>query len=442
MNATTLAGRVEVVADQDGLTSRAGTALLAGVADRTGLTSALGEAMGGVRERASRHCPGRALRDVAVMLADGGDALCDVRVLRDEPALFGPVASDATAWRAIAAVDEGRLDAIRRARAVARERVWAQSGAPRRVVLDIDATLVTAHSDKEGAAGTYKGGYGFCPLVCFESERGEAMSALLRPGNAGANNAWDHVEVLCLALEQLPAGIDPRSVLVRCDSGGATHLLTDTVSDLGLCFSVGFDLTEPIRSAILALPEEAWQPALAADGSERDGASVAELTELDLSAWPDGTRAICRRERPHPGAQLSFTDHDGHRFQVHITNQQGGRIARLEQLHRQRARVEDSIRCAKDSGLRNLPFRAFEPNQVWLELVLIGQDLLAWTQRLLLAHSSARRWEPKRLRYRLLHVAARITRHARRTRLHLPASWPWRHDLIDAWHQLSTLPTI
>jgi hypothetical protein len=139
------------------------------------------------------------------MLADGGDALCDVRVLRDEPALFGPVASDATAWRAIASVDAGRLDAIRRARAVARERVWAQAGAPRRVVLDIDATLVTAHSDKEGAAGTYKGGYGFNPLVCFESERGEAMSALLRPGNAGANNAWDHVEVLCLALEQLPA---------------------------------------------------------------------------------------------------------------------------------------------------------------------------------------------------------------------------------------------
>jgi Transposase DDE domain group 1 len=442
VHATTLVGRVEVVADQAGLTSRAGTALLAGVADGVGLTRALGDAMGGVRERASRHCPGRALRDVAVMLADGGDALCDVRVLRDEPALFGPVASDATAWRAIAAVDAERLDAIRHARAVARERVWAQAGAPRRVVLDIDATLVTAHSDKEGAAGTYKGGYGFNPLVCFESERGEAMGALLRPGNAAANNAWDHVEVLCLALEQLPASVDPASVLVRCDSAGATHLLTDTVRELGLRFSVGFDLTEPVRCAILALPESAWQAALAADGSERDGTQVAELTELDLSAWPSGTRAICRRERPHPGAQLSFTDHDGHRFQVLITNQTGRRIARLEQLHRQRARVEDAIRCAKDSGLRNLPFRAFEPNQVWLELVLMGQDLLAWTQRLLLAESPARRWEPKRLRYRLLHVAARITRHARRTRLHLPAGWPWRHDLIGAWHQLSTLPTI
>jgi hypothetical protein len=310
------------------------------------------------------------------------------------------------------------------------------------VILDIDATLITAHSDKEGAAGTYKGGYGFNPLVCFEAATREAMSALLRPGNAGSNNAWDHVEVLCLALEQLPASVDPRSVLVRCDSGGATHLLTDTASELELRFSVGFDLTEPVRAAILRLPESAWQAALAADGEPRDGAGVAELADLDLSAWPAGTRAICRRERPHPGAQLSFTDHDGHRFGVFITNQSGPRIARLEQIHRQRASVEDAIRAAKDSGLRNLPFRAFEPNAVWLELVLMGQDVIAWTQRLLLAHTPARRWEPKRLRYRLLHVAARITRHARRTRLHLPSGWPWRHELISAWQQLSALPVM
>ena len=442
VNATTLGGRVDVVADQDGLTSRAGTALLVGVADRVGLTDALGDAMGGVRRRAGRHCPGRSLRDVAVMLADGGDALCDLRVLRDEPTLFGPVASDASAWRAIAAVDPERLDRVRRARAVARERVWALSGAPRRVVLDIDATLVTSHSDKEGAAGTYKGGYGFNPLLCFEAGRGEAMSGLLRPGNAGSNNAWDHVEVLCLALEQLPAGTDTRGLLVRCDSGGATHLLTDTIVDLGLCFSVGFDLTEPVRAAILRLPERAWQAALCADGGERDGAQVAELVDLDLSGWPQSTRAICRRERPHPGAQLSFSDHDGHRFQVFITNQTGQRIARLEQLHRQRATVEDSIRCAKDSGLRNLPFRDFEPNAVWLELVLLGQDLICWTQRLLLGDTPARRWEPKRLRYRILHVAARITRHARRTRLHLPSGWPWRRELIGAWQQLGALTMI
>lgn len=440
MNAIPSVGRVEVVADQDGLTSRAGTALLVGVADRVGLTGALGEAMGGVRSRASRHCPGRALRDVAVMLADGGDALCDLRVLRDEPSLFGPVASDATAWRAVAAVDAARLDDVRRARAAARERVWAAAGAPRRIVLDIDATLVTSHSEKEGSAGTYKGGYGFHPLVCFEASTGEAMSAVLRPGNAGSNHAWDHVEVLCLALEQLPSRTDLGRVLVRCDSGGATHRLTDTVAELGLRFSVGYDLTEPVRRAILDLPETAWRPALTADGSERDGAQVAELAELDLAAWPTGTRAICRRERPHPGAQLSFSDHDGHRFQAFITNQTGGRIARLEQLHRARAAVEDRIRCAKDSGLRNLPFRRLDANGVWLELVLCAQDLISWTGRLLLGDGPARRWEPKRLRYRLLHVAGRLTRHARRLRLHLPSGWPWRHELIDAFKRLGALP--
>ena len=248
--------------------------------------------------------------------------------------------------------------------------------------------------------------------------------------------------MLCLALEQLPAEIDLRSVLLRCDSAGATHLLTDTARDLELRFTVGFDLTAPVRAAILRLPEAAWQAALRADGEQRDGAQVAELADLDLSAWPVGTRAICRRERPHPGAQLSFSDHDGHRFGVFITNQSGRRIARLEQLHRQRASLEDAIRCAKDSGLRNLPFRAFQPNAAWLELVLMGQDLLAWAQRLLLNEGPARRWEPKRLRYRLLHVAARITRHARRTRLHLPSGWPWRHELVSAWQRLSALPVM
>jgi hypothetical protein len=228
---------------------------------------------------------------------------------------------------------------------------------------------------------------------------------------------------------------------VRCDSAGATHLLTDTASELELRFSVGFDSPSPSAPRSCGCPSRPGRQR-SQQGEPRDGAGVAELADLDLSAWPAGTRAICRRERPHPGAQLSFTDHDGHRFQVFITNQSGARIARLEQVHRQRASVEDAIRCAKDSGLRKLPFHAFAPNATWLELVLMGQDLIAWTQRLLLADTPARRWEPKRLRYRLLHVAARITRHARRTRLHLPSGWPWRHELIAAWQRLSALPII
>jgi len=431
--------RLQVVADAEGLTSRAGTALVAGVADRVGLTAALSQALVGLRERRCRHDPGRIVRDLALSLADGGDCLADLRVLRDQEPLFGEVASDATAWRALAALDERRLGAIRQARAHARRRVWEQAGAPERVILDLDGTLVTAHSDKEGAAGTYKGGFGFHPLLCYEATSEEALAGLLCPGNAGFNTASDHIELLGRALAQLqPEAIGP-GLLVRADRAGATHEFVDHVAARGLGFSVGLDLTERVRQAILALPEPSWQPATASDGGEREGAWVAELA-LDLSSWPSGTRAICRRERPHPGAQLSFTDENGYRFQVFLTNQQGARIARLEQLHRARAACEDRIRCGKESGLRNLPFRDFQANAAWLELVLIGQDLLSWTQRLLLADTELARCEPKRLRYRLLHVAGRLTWHARRLVLHLPRAWPWQRELLTAFERLRTLP--
>ena len=430
---------VQVVADAEGLTSRAGTALVAALADRVGLTAAFSEALAGLRERRSRHDPGCVVRDLALTLADGGDCLADLRALRDQESLFGAVASDATAWRTLAALDERRLMAIRQARAEARRRVWEQAGAPERVILDIDGTLVTAHSDKEGAAGTYKGGFGFHPLLCYEATSEEALAGLLRPGNAGFNTAQEHIEVLECALAQLPAEAIGPGLLVRADRAGATHEFVDHVVARGLRFSTGLDLTERVRHAILALPESAWQPALASDGEDREGAWVAELA-LDLSAWPAGTRAICRRERPHPGAQLSFTDDNGYRFQVFLTNQQGSRIARLEQLHRARAACEDRIRCGKESGLRNLPFRAFQANAAWLELVLVGQDLLCWTQRLLLAGTELARCEPKRLRYRLLHVAGRLTRHARRLVLHLPHAWPWRSELLQAFERVRALP--
>jgi hypothetical protein len=437
---TELVESLQIVADADRLTSRAGTALLAGIADRVGLTGTLSRAMGGVRKRRSRHDPGRTLRDLAVMLADGGDCLADLSALRDQPTLFGEVASDATAWRALAVLDGDRLAAVRTARAKARARVWELAGAPERVILDLDATLVTAHSEKEQAAGNYKHGFGFHPLLCYEAATEEALAGILRPGNAGANTACDHVEVLDLALAQLPEGAVGPGLLVRADSGGATHAFLDHVVERGFRFSVGFDLTEPVREAILAVPGQAWRPALTQAGEQRQGAAVAEL-DLDLEAngWPTGTRAICRRERPHPGAQLSFTDHNGYRFQVFITNQQGRRIERLEQLNRHHAVVEDRIRCGKDTGLANLPFRGFQPNAAWLELVLTAQDLLAWTQRLLLSGELAR-CEPKRLRYRLLHVAGRLTRHARRLRLHLPRGWAWGNELFEAFARLRALP--
>ncbi|HJW75941.1 MAG TPA: IS1380 family transposase, partial [Thermoleophilia bacterium] len=393
-----------------------------------------------LHSRRVRHEPGRVVRDLAVMLADGGDALADLGALRDQQVLFGPVASDATAYRCLERLDEALLAGIRAARAAARARAWEQGVVPKRLILDIDATLITAHSEKEGAAGTYKGGFGFHPLLCFEATTGEALAGVLRPGNAASNTAADHIEVLQRALAQLPERALTRGALVRCDSGGATHDFLDAVVARGLSFSVGFDISEGVREAILALPEDAWLPALDAEGAEREGAWVAEL-DLDLSRWPAGTRAICRRERPHPGAQLSFSDAGGHRFQVMLTSQRGGRIARLEQLHRQRAAIEDAIRCAKASGLRNLPFRAFSLNAAWLELVLTGCDLLAWMRLLLLAGSELSSCEPKRLRYRLLHVAGRIVRHARGVRLRLPRRWPWAQALTTAFARLQALPS-
>ena len=439
VNATTPPPRVEADLAGPELTSRAGTALLAGLADKLGLTAGLTAALR-VHSRAVRHEPGRVLRDLAVMLADGGDALCDLGALRDQQALFGPVASDATAYRCLERLDAQQLAAMRAARAAARARAWQQAGAPRRLVLDIDATLVTAHSDKEGAAGTYKGGFGFHPLLCFEAATSEALSGILRPGNAGANTAADHLSVLEAALAQLPPGAAGPGTLVRCDSGGASHDFLAAVVERGLAFSVGLDLTERVREACLAVPEEAWRPALDGEGDPREGAWVAELA-LDLAAWPAGSRAICRRERPHPGAQLTFTDAGGHRFQVVLTNQPGRRLARLEQLHRQRAAIEDGIRCAKATGLRNLPFRAYAMNEAWLELVLAASDLLAWTRRLLLAGTRLAACEPKRLRYRLLHVAGRIVRHARSVRLRLMRSWPWAAVLARAFARLQALPS-
>ncbi len=203
---------------------------------------------------------------------------------------------------------------------------------------------------------------------------------------------------------------------------------------------MGFDLTETVRAAILELPEECWVCTLEQDDSERPNGHVAELTEhLDLSSWPAGSRVIVRRERPHPGAQLSFTDHDGHRFQAILTDQTEPEIAVIERLHRARARVEDHIRNDKDTGLTNLPFHDFALNAVWLALVLIAHDLITWTQTLLLPGELAKA-EPKRLRYRLLHVAARLAFSGRRARLRIQATWPWANELAHAFARLKALP--
>src|SRR4051812_7384817 len=436
---------VEVRSDGQGLVSHAGAALVAACAERLGLTKALDRALAGLFERAPTHTPGRVIRDLAVMLADGGDALCDLAAMREQPALFGPVASDSTAYRLIERIAEqpGALEAIRAARAEARARAWRRGARPRLVEIDLDATLLVAHSDKDGAAGNYKGGFGFHPMLAYLDGSEEALAGLLRPGNAGANTAADKIAVLDGALAQLPKKVAAReAILVRADSAGATHELIDFCRDGRLRFSVGFDLTEPIRTAILATAEDAWQPALTQDGEPRDheGAWVAEITDgLDLTSWPAASRVIVRREVPHPGAQLSFTDHDGHRFQAILTDQPDTDIAYLEARHRGHARVEDRIRTGKDTGMAKLPFRDFVMNAVWLEISLIAQDLLAHTAALCLTGELAV-CEPKRLRYRLLHVAGRLTFHARTAILRLDHAWRWAADLAAAFSRLAALP--
>jgi hypothetical protein len=205
-------------------------------------------------------------------------------------------------------------------------------------------------------------------------------------------------------------------------------------------FSVGYELTEAVRAAILDVPGPAWVAALDPDGGERPNGEVAEITDrVELAGWPEGSRLIVRRERPHPGAQLSFSDHDGHRFQAILTDQPDPDIAVLERRHRQRAHVEDRIRDDKDTGLAKFPFQEFALNQVWLQIVMLAHDLIVWTQALLLDGELANA-EPKRLRYRLLHVAGRLAFHGRRARLRLQHDWPWAAQLAAAFHKLKTLP--
>ena len=434
---------VDVTSDGAGLVSHAGSALLAQVADRLGVTKGLSLRLAGIKQRRRGHDPGWVIRDLAVMLADGGECVSDLGAVRDQEALFGPVASDSTAFRVIdrVASEPGLLDALRAAHARARERFWKLHGAPERLTIDIDATLITAHSEKERAAGNYKGGFGFFPLQAYLDETREALSGLLRPGNAGANTAVDHKTVLDLALAQIPAEyIESIEILVRADSAGATHELADHCYEGNMRFSVGYELTESVRAAILEIPEDAWVPALDQDGSVRENGEVAEITDsVELSAWPDGSRLIVRRERPHPGAQLSFPDHDGYRFQPILTDQHDEDIAVIECRHRQHAHVEDRIRDDKDTGLAKFPFKEFALNEVWLEIVMLAHDLIVWTQALLLDGELAKA-EPKRLRYRLLHVAGRLAFSGRRAKLHLQDTWPWAAELAAAFRKLKALP--
>ncbi len=469
--------RLKVSADGAGVVSHAGVGLLREIADLSGLSSQVSEVLADTFKGPWVHDPGRVFTDLAAAVADGADCVSGIGQLLDQQAQHGPVASVTTTWRMIdQRIDTQHLAGVKKARSEAREKVWATGGAPQvgtTLVIDVDATITIDQSEgKENSASTWKRTYGYHPLLAFldrpDISGGEALAALLRPGNAGSNTAADHIIVLTEALASVPAQYRPTpdgpegpdvldrtnapKVLVRSDSAGATHTFAKACREQGVGFSFGFAVTAPVKEAIVVLGEAAvpahfdginvWTDAVNSDGSTRDGAWIAEATAVvDLSAWPVGTRLILRKERPHPGAQLRFTDLDGHRITAFITDTPAGvvpgQLAGLDLRHRQHARVEDRIRQAKDTGLRNFPCFHAAANAAWLEIIMTATDLIAWTKLLGFAdHPELARCEIATFRYRVLHVAARITRGARQIRLRLDQTWRWTHAIAHAWSRI------
>jgi len=446
--------------------AHAGSVGLRLVADRTGLTNQLSKALTR-RSFVPVHDRGRVLVDVAVMIADGGEAIADIEVLRHQAPVLGSVASQATVWRALDEISPGQVKKIAVARARTRRHVWglltdSPGGFPASkvagtdlgevIVLDVDATIVIAHSEKEQASATFKKTFGYHPIGVWIDNTNEFLAAILRTGKAGSNTATDHIEVLTAAIAQVPAA-QRKNLLIRSDGAGASHKLLEWLTEQGqvrgrkLDYSVGYAVTEKIRDAIKVVPDNVWTPATDAQGGLREHGDVAELTDLvDLSKWPTGMRLIVRRERPHPGAQLSlFEEADGWRYQVVATNTPigtGGQLAFLEARHRAHARVEDRIRIAKDTGLGRFPSREFAINQAWLVATMIAADLTAWTRLLAFTGDAdvLAACEPKALRYRLLHAPARLVHTGRRRQLRVPDTWPWASAIVAVFANIAAIP--
>jgi Transposase DDE domain group 1 len=448
---------LSVTADDAGVVPLAGSVAVRLLADRVGLTDGLSAALAR-RGFSPGHARGQVWVDVAVMLTAGGEAIADIDTLRHQPDLWGPVASAPTVWRTMDEATPAALARVEKARSQARRHVWgllptlpaskvAGTDLAEMVVLDVDATLVAAHSEKDQARATFKGGFGFHPIGVWCDNTTELLAVTLRPGNAGSNHAGDHIDVLRRAVDQIPAA-HRRRLLIRADGAGATHELLDWLTEQGqlrgrrLEYSVGFPTKNTaLTSAITAIPERAWKPAVAADGEVRDGADIAEATGvLDLRRWPTGMRVIVRRERPHPGAQLSLLEEtDGWRYQAFATNTRVGQLAFLEARHRAHARVEDRIKAAKDSGLGRFPSREYAINQAWLKIVAVAADLTAWL-RLLALDGDLAATEPKGLRLKMLHVPARLVRSGRRRHLRLPGRWPWADQIVEAFRRIMIIP--
>lgn len=461
----TIAGRsrVKVSADGHGVVSHAGMGMLRELADHTGLSTLVTAALADTYRGPWLHAPGDVFADLAAAVADGADCIDGVgQRCGDREHVFGAKASTTTMWRLVdERIDAAHLPRIWAARATARAAAWEAGAAPDIdgwLHIDVDATLTLDHSDnKAGAASTWKKTFGYHPLLAFldrpDISGGEALAGMLRNGNAGSNTASDHILLLERALAALPPRwrpdpdhpSDPTKprILIRSDTAGATHRFADACRAAGVGFSFGYPVDARVQDAVDTLNlAQAWYPAIDTNGGIRDGAWVAEATPLlPLDTWPPGTRLILRRERPHPGAQLRFTDADGMRITAFITDTEpgaiAGQVAGLELRHRQHARVEDRIRELKATGLRNLPCHSFWANAAWLEIALAAADLVTWAKLIGFGDQPClARAEIGTFRYRVLHVAARITRSARQLRLRIDTTWRWAAPIATAWQRI------
>src|SRR5271166_1658078 len=455
--------RVEVRGDD--VVGHAGNVVPRMLADNLGLTSGLS---GALPRPEVTHDRGAVIRDVAVAIAGGAENLAGTAVLRNQARLFGPVASTPTLWRSLNEIDYAGLARIALVRNKVRQRVWelieARHGAipPSRtcygdlgdvIVIRIDASLIDSHSDKECAAGNFKGGYGFHPLLAFCDNTGELLAVIPRKGNAGSNTASDHIAIIDAAIAAIPAKWR-RNLLITIDGAGCSHAVVEHLRKLNarpgwsVAYSVGFDLDERARVAIGQMPAAGWEAALDPAGLARDDAQVAELTGLlregadgdRLAGWPADMRILARREKIEHATQLSlFEQLNGYRYQVIATATRGGQPHRLEARHRVHARVEGFIRCGKDTGLARWPSHSFAINTAWVTAVALAIDLLCW-MRLLLLDGPLAKAEPATLRYRLLHAAARLVKRSRYLILRVPETWPWAQEFAAAVNRVRAIP--
>ena len=463
MNATSTRD-VVVEAGGSQVVGHVGLHALGAFADRLGVGETLSGAIGWSGPGTPTHDRGTVVTHALLMLAGGGESCADIEALGSQGRLFGAVCSDTTLYRTfVDTLTPDAVDRARRAIAKVRSRVWRRipsignDNGP--VILDVDATLVEIHSEnKHGAAGHYDGGYGFHPLFCFADATGDALSGMLRAGNAAANNTSDLLCVVDDAISQLPAAVgaghqesdDPalveRRVVVRSDSAGGTHGFTAGLRARNIGFAVVARSQTAISAAITTANQDPdrWETAVDQDGSEVEPTDsgltteVCEVTDLvDLSGWPDRTRLVIRRQPKHPGAQTSLLPHLEYRFWGHYTDQDGDPVE-LDRTMRAHAHVEDHIQRLKDSGLERFPFTAWEPNQAWLQTVMWAADLATWFQLLCLTGPLAKA-KPRRLRWTFWHAPARIIRTARRDVVRILDRWPTATEIIAAYRNIAAL---